>query len=73
MPEPSRRVGHGVLSVAEGLGQRAGALFGAAVLFAPTLVALGMTGPIAVKLKTRSLSHAGLAAARLGLSDLHCR
>ena len=51
--------GHGVLSVAEGWGQRGGALFGATLLFAPTLVALGMTGPIAVRLKTKSLAQAG--------------
>ena len=49
----------GVLAVAEGLGPRAGALFGAGVLFAPTLAALGMTGPIAVKLATTSMASAG--------------
>src|SRR3954468_3182492 len=32
---------HGVLSAAERLGPRAGALFGAGLLFAPALVALG--------------------------------
>ena len=50
---------HAVLRVAEGLGPSVGALFGAALLFAPALVALGITGPIAVKLRTKSLSQAG--------------
>jgi SAM-dependent methyltransferase len=48
-----------VLSVAEGLGPRVGPLFGAALLFAPALLALGITGPIAVRLRTKSLSQAG--------------
>jgi hypothetical protein len=52
-------LGHGVLSVAERLGPRVGPLFAAAVLFAPALMALGMTGPVAVKLTTKSLSRAG--------------
>lgn len=48
-----------VLRAAEALGTRAGPLFGAGILFAPTLLALGMTGPIAVKLATKSLAGAG--------------
>jgi SAM-dependent methyltransferase len=48
-----------VLRAAESLGTRAGPLFGAAALFTPALVALGMTGPIAVKLATKSLARAG--------------
>jgi SAM-dependent methyltransferase len=47
------------LSAAEALGTRLGPLFGAAVLFTPALVTLGMTGPIAVKLATKSLARAG--------------
>lgn len=48
-----------VLRSAEGLGPRSGALVSAAVLFAPSLVALGMVGPIAVRLATRDLRAAG--------------
>ncbi len=48
-----------VLSGAEALGTRVGPLLSATALFAPALVALGMTGPIAVKLATKSLAAAG--------------
>lgn len=52
-------VSRSVLRASESLGPRGGALASAAVLFAPALVALGMTGPIAVKLATTSLTAAG--------------
>jgi SAM-dependent methyltransferase len=48
-----------VLSLAEGLGPRGGALLAAALLFAPSLTALGMTSTIAVRLATRTLARAG--------------
>jgi SAM-dependent methyltransferase len=54
-----RASSHLVLQSAERLGPRSGALISAAVLFAPSLVALGMTGPIAVRLATRDLRAAG--------------
>jgi SAM-dependent methyltransferase len=54
-----RALSHFVLLSAEGLGPRAGALVSAAVLFAPSLVALGMIGPITVRLATRDLRAAG--------------
>jgi hypothetical protein len=48
-----------VLSAAEGVGPRGGALLAAALLFAPSLTALGMTSTIAVRLATRTLERAG--------------
>jgi len=54
-----RASSHLVLRSAESLGPRAGALVSAAVLFAPSLVALGMIGPITVRLATRDLRAAG--------------
>ena len=54
-----RATSHVVLRAAEALGPRAGALLSAAVLFGPSLVALGMTGPIAVRLATSDLRAAG--------------
>src|SRR6185369_5180702 len=50
-----RASSHLVLRFAESLGPRAGALVSASVLFAPSLIALGMVGPIAVRLVTRDL------------------
>lgn len=54
-----RASSHFVLLSAEGLGPRAGALVSATVLFAPSLVALGMIGPIAVRLASSDLRAAG--------------
>jgi SAM-dependent methyltransferase len=48
-----------VLRLAEGLGPRAGSLVAATLLFAPALTALGMVGPIAVRLGVRDLRAAG--------------
>lgn len=48
-----------VLGASQGLGPRGGPLLSAVVLFAPSLAALGMTGPIAVKLATKTLQAAG--------------
>lgn len=48
-----------VLGVSQDLGPRWGPLLSAALLFAPTLAALGMVGPIAVKLATDDLRTAG--------------
>jgi predicted membrane-bound spermidine synthase len=53
---------HAVLRVCESLGPSAGALVSALLLFAPTLVALGMTGPIAVRLAISDLKGAGRGA-----------
>ncbi len=50
---------HGVLTFGEALGLRAGALVSAAILFGPSLFALGMVGPITVRLATRDISAAG--------------
>lgn len=52
-------ISRGVLGASEGFGPRGGSLFSAAVLFAPSLTALGMTGPIAAKLATKTLQAAG--------------
>lgn len=54
-----RASSHAVLRAAENLGPRAGALLSAALLFGPSLVALGMTGPIAVRLATGDLRATG--------------
>jgi spermidine synthase len=48
-----------VLGFSEGFGPRAGALIAAALLFAPALTALGMTGPIAVRLATTGVETTG--------------
>jgi SAM-dependent methyltransferase len=50
---------HGVLRIAERLGPREGPLFAATLLFAPSLVALGMVGPVAVRLGTIEIRAAG--------------
>jgi SAM-dependent methyltransferase len=50
---------HGVLGLAGALGPRGGPLFGALVLFAPSLVGLGMVGPIVVRLATTDIRNAG--------------
>lgn len=50
---------HGVLRWAEALGPRAGPLVSATILFAPALFALGMVGPIAVRLTVTDLGAAG--------------
>ena len=48
-----------VLGATVDLGPRWGPLVSAAILFAPSLTTLGMTGPVAVRLATRDLSAAG--------------
>src|SRR5262249_41969953 len=48
-----------VLASTVALGPRAGSLVAAAVLFAPSLIALGTIGPIAVRLATLDLRRAG--------------
>lgn len=48
-----------VLHTAETLGPRGGALLAATVLFGPSLVALGMVGPVVVRLGTSDLRAAG--------------
>jgi hypothetical protein len=50
---------HGVLELAEGLGPRGGPLLSAPMLFGPSLVLLGMVGPVAVRLATTELRAAG--------------
>lgn len=50
---------HAVLSAKEGLGPRWGALVSALLLFAPSLTAIGMTGPIAVRRATHDLRLTG--------------
>ncbi|HKO51976.1 MAG TPA: fused MFS/spermidine synthase [Polyangiaceae bacterium] len=50
---------HSVLTATEALGPRWGALVSAALLFAPSLVVLGMTGPVAVRRATLDLRLAG--------------
>jgi len=50
---------HAVLSATECLGPRYGALSSALLLFAPSLTALGMTGPVAVRRATQDLRLAG--------------
>jgi hypothetical protein len=50
---------HAVLGPTDALGPRVDALVSAALLFAPSLVALGMTEPIAVQRATRSRRRAG--------------
>jgi SAM-dependent methyltransferase len=48
-----------VLSFTEGIGPRIGPLLAATLLFAPTLTALGMAGPMAVRLATSDLRATG--------------
>ena len=48
-----------VLGATEGMGPRAGALVAAVVLFAPALVALGATSPIAARLVIGDVTRAG--------------
>ena len=48
-----------VLGACESLGPRGGPLVSATLLFAPSLIALGMVGPIAVRLATSDVSAAG--------------
>jgi SAM-dependent methyltransferase len=48
-----------VLQSAEAFGPRGGSLLSATLLFAPCLVALGMVGPIAVRLSTSDVRAAG--------------
>ena len=50
---------HAVLTTTEALGPRWGALASATLLFAPSLVVLGMTGPVAVRRATQDLRLAG--------------
>jgi hypothetical protein len=54
-----RLLSHPVLSATEAFGPRSGALVSAALLFAPSLSALGMVGPIAVRQATKTLRLAG--------------
>jgi hypothetical protein len=50
---------HPVLGVAERLGPRFGPLLAASLLFGPALLALGMVGPIAVRLATHDVRSTG--------------
>jgi SAM-dependent methyltransferase len=50
---------HGVLGLAGALGPRGGPLAGAFLLFTPSLVALGMVGPIVVRLATSDIRTTG--------------
>ena len=50
---------HVVLSSTTGLGLRMGSLASAAILFAPALVLLSMTGPVAIRLLTTRLTFVG--------------
>ncbi|MEP6654805.1 MAG: fused MFS/spermidine synthase [Myxococcales bacterium] len=50
---------HVILGLAEGLGPRGGPLVSATALFTPCLVALGMIGPVAVRLSTTELQGTG--------------
>jgi SAM-dependent methyltransferase len=54
-----RWLSHTVLRVTEQLGPRWGALSSATLLFAPSLIALGMIGPIAVRQATKTLRLTG--------------
>ncbi|HEX3850630.1 MAG TPA: fused MFS/spermidine synthase, partial [Polyangiaceae bacterium] len=54
-----RLLSYAVLSTTESLGPRWGALGSAFLLFAPSLVTLGMIGPIAVRQATKALPLAG--------------
>ncbi len=54
-----------VLMMTDSLGLRLGALLSAFILFMPALVALGMTGPVAVKVGTSHLEDLGVSAGRL--------
>ncbi len=58
-------VSHSVLKNTEALGPRGGPLVASAILFAPSLVALGMVGPIAVRLATTDLRSAGHGVGRI--------
>jgi MFS family permease len=55
-------ISHPVLRVALQFGPRAGALSAATALFAPSLIVLGMLGPIAIRLVTRNMGVAGRSA-----------
>ena len=48
-----------ILSLCQGLGPRFGSLISAALLFAPSLVAMGMVGPVAIRLATNDLQATG--------------
>jgi predicted membrane-bound spermidine synthase len=50
---------HGVLGACESLGPRAGPLVSAFVLFSPSLIVLGMVGPIVVRLATTDIRATG--------------
>jgi spermidine synthase len=50
---------HGVLAMAESLGPRGGPLVSAALLFAASLLVLGMVGPVGVRLATHDLRATG--------------
>ena len=54
-----------VLMLTDPLGLRLGSLASAFILFMPSLVALGMAGPAAVKAGTRDLEDLGVSAGRL--------
>ena len=60
-----------MLSSTETLGPRVGATLSAALLFAPALVALGTTGPIAVKLATKELQTRSWPLSTLLTGSLH--
>jgi MFS family permease len=60
-----------VLSLADGVGIRMGALVSATLLFAPTLILLGMVSPAALRLLTRDVAAVGHTAGRVyGVSTL---
>ena len=54
-----------VLLLVSALGLRLGPLVGSALLFAPVLMVLGMVGPIAIRLISSTVEHAGSTAGRV--------
>ncbi len=61
----------GVLAATTPLGLKAGALVSAALLFAPPLVLLGMTGPVAIRLVTSEVTLLGRGVGKIyGVSTL---
>lgn len=62
LPVPARRP---ILSLADGLGPRVGPLLSATLLFGPCLAALGMVGPIVVRLATQDFRTTGRRVGRV--------
>src|SRR5262249_30227921 len=56
---------HGVLAATTSLGLRLGSLVSAALLFAPALVILSMTGPIAIRLVTTDFTFLGRGVGKI--------